>query len=40
MHKDDIDDEQEREFQLEEHDDEQHHQTHHGVEVIDLESQI
>lgn len=39
MHEDDIDDEQERKFQLEEHHDEPQHQTHHEVEVIDVESQ-
>lgn len=36
---DDLDDDQESEFQLEEHDDEPRHHTHHGVEIIDLESQ-
>lgn len=34
-----MDDDQEREFQLEEHDDEPQYHTHHGVEIIDLESQ-
>jgi len=33
-----CDDEEEREFDLIEHDELEQHYTHHGVEIIDLEA--
>ena len=39
MQMDDLDDEEERDFDLTEHDEPEQHYIHHGIETIDLEAQ-
>ena len=39
MQEEDLSDEKERDFDLIEHEEPQQHFTHHGVDIIDLETQ-
>jgi len=38
MSEESLDDEEERDFDMTDHDESEQHYTHHGVEIIDLEA--